>query len=515
MTRLLRPAVSWLLLSACVGGWASDPLMAEKVPAVVVAKAQMPLAAAPGFASERGGGYFVGPAGEVVRVGPTGLRAAMEAHPGNPIAPGLATALWPVSPSAALAVTSTGLAWADSGWLTAPPWQSALGAEGFVAAAAGPGGVGWLAHQSGLFQISGQQLAELRVDDGPITGLTALAAGPAPDGRPAVWFAHAGRLSCAVQTPSSGLRVFDSGLSPEEAASITTLAGVSASPASPGALWAMSPKALFQYNLRGWHQVGLPQAPRQLLSAGRFVWLLAGDTLYRYDADAERWKQVDGLAEAPTVLAVDAAGAAWVRVGEETLCIAFEVTPRISGLFQSETLHDTQVELTVTLPDTERPAALGYALDEGTEKAVALEASSPGTSAEAGLSRWSLAGLDPSGAPLPVSLAFLEDGLHTLSVRAEFAQGSTARRRVSFWLAAGGQASVSWERDVRELSEARCAKCHGSAGTSPALETYQQWKDAAGAVLASVAAGRMPADGPMAAVDVRTIERWVHGGTLP
>lgn len=502
-----------LALSSCIGGRASETLSATPT-AVVMVEVTTPMSVAPAFAGEHGA-LFIEPSGQLVRVGLTGLHAAVEPHPGNPTAPGPATALWPIGPAAALAVTSAGLFRAEGGWLTTVPWQSKLSAPGLVATAVGADGAGWLAHQAGVFQLVGDGLAELQLDGAPITEVTALAAGPTPDARQGVWFAQGTRLTSAAEVSSVGYLLADAELGADELApGVTGLAGVSPTPSSPGELWVMTPKALFHFTVRGWRRLTLAHQPRALRSAGRFVWLEAGESLYRYDADEGAWREAAGLEPSPKLLAVDAAGTAWVRAGLQTLRVGFDAPPRVHGLVQGETVYDTQLSLGVTVPTTPAPTAVTRAFDDNAAQAVDLSVSAAGTGLETGLTRFGLAGLDASEAPLPVSVTGLGDGLHTLEVTAQYGDGSTSRRRLTFRLAGTAQREVSWEHDIRPLSAAHCDRCHAN-WTSPELRTFEQWKALAVAIGESVKARRMPADRAMLAEDIQTIERWVLGGTLP
>jgi len=345
--------------------------------------------------------------------------------------------------------------------------------------------------------------------------VTALGAGPTPDARQGVWFARGDRLTSAAEVSSVGYLVADAELGAEELApGVTGLAGVAPTPSSPGELWVMTPKALFHFTVLGWRRLTLSHAPRALLSAGRFVWLEAGESLFRYDADEGGWREATGLEASPKLLAVDAAGSAWVRVGARTLGISFDAPPRVQGLTQGETVYDTQLSLAVTVPSTPTPTAITRAFDDNAAQTVDLSVSAAGTGLEAGLTRFGLSGLDAAGAPLPVSVTGLGDGLHTLEVTAQYADGSSARRRLSFRLAGTAQREVSFEHDIRPLAAAHCDRCHAN-WTSPELKTFEQWKALAVAIGDSVKARRMPADRAMLPEDIQTIERWVLGGTLP
>jgi hypothetical protein len=89
--------------------------------------------------------------------------------------------------------TTNGLFVAQNGWLVAPQWHDTLAAEGAVATAVAASGTGWLAHERGVFSLVRGGLAELLVDGASLEQVTALAVGPGPDARDAVWFAQGTR----------------------------------------------------------------------------------------------------------------------------------------------------------------------------------------------------------------------------------------------------------------------------------------------------------------------------------
>jgi hypothetical protein len=136
-----------------------------------------------------------------------------------------------------------------------------------------------------------------------------------------------------------------------------------------------------------------------------------------------------------------------------------------------------------------------------------------GSGPTADLRFFSLGGAEASGVLKPVSLASLQDGWHTLTVTATVGEASLSRR-VHFEFLGSSSAVISWEADIRALSEARCAKCH-TTGTDPSLATYEEWRANAAAIASAVRESRMPADGPLDAASVASIVRWVNGGARP
>ncbi len=505
-------AAALAVLSACGGGRVSETLAPRAVD-VVTRPTSLALSAAPSFGDERGGGLFVGLAGQVVRLRGDGSQGELAVHPQDPIFPGPASALWPLGPYSALVSTSTGLFVAESGWLITPPWQNVLSPDGLVATAVGDDGLGWVAHAQGLFQLVGGQLSELKVEGASVSGLTALAVGPAPDARSGVWFARGTTLTSAAQNATDAFIVRDSGLTKEElAGGVVAMAGISASASSPGEVWAITPRTLFQFTVLGWRAYELGRAPKQLMSAGRFAWLQAGDGLYRYDADAQKWIEAKGLAAVPTLLAVDAAGAAWVRVGDQTLEVDVAPTPRVSGVFERAAVYDNELVVQAALPAA--PTALHWTFDQGTAIEVPLASSVPGTGVQTGSLTWSLGGADASGKLKPLSLSALDDGTHALVVTATLADGSTSTRTLYFDYQGSAAVVLSYARDIKPLGDARCAKCH-TTGSLPELKTYDEWKANATAIALAVQEKRMPADGQLDPAGIALIQRWVNGGALP
>lgn len=507
---LLLAALLW---AGCEEATVVEPLSPSSFE-VVAQATTLELSASPAFADERGGGVFVDLAGRVVRVRANGERGVLESHPRNVVFPGPASGVFALGPTNALVATSRGVFVADQGWLIAPPWQARLPAEGLAGTALGADGVAWLAHADGLYRLERGQLSAFSLGGEPLSGVTAVAAAPTLDGTPGVWFARDGKLFAAAQASPTEFRVREAGLSADTlAGGVLGLAGVSAAPGSAGELWAITPRGLLLYTGTAWREYALEVSPRRLVSAGRFAWMQAGDRLYRYEGDTRTWAEATGLAAAATLLGCDAAGAAWVRVGEQTLSISAAVTPRVLGLHQGARVFDGQLVVQAALPTASLPAELSWQLDGVTVHPVDLASGVAGDGPAAGQTFFSLGGAEAGGVLKPVSLAALTDGWHTLSVAAKRGEG-TAWRRVHFEFLGASTASVSWEADIKQLGIERCAKCH-AAGVSPELVTWEQWKEHAAAIASAVRDGRMPADGPMDAASISAIVRWVNGGAQP
>ncbi len=502
------------LVLSCNQGQVSEALVAKPFDAVKVSTS-LELSATPAFADERGGGVFIDLAGRVVRVRQDGTRGLLESHPGNTVTPGRATAVWPLGPYSALVATDKGLFVAESGWLIAPPWQALLPPEGLVATAIADNGVGWLAHANGLFRLDGGELSELKINGASVTGLTAMGIAPAPNGGTGLWFAQGAKVSSAAQTSKFEFTVKDSGLTADQLkGGVIGMAGLGAAPGQLGELWAITPKSLFQFTpATGWRKYELGRAPKQVMSSGRVAWFQSGDGLFRYDADDQTWGEAKQLDTVPSLLAVDAAGTAWVRSGPSTLSVSPAPPVRIEGLFQNMEVYDPELVVQITFPSSAKVTSLNWSFDSGAGRAITLTDGQPGTGPQASLTFYSLGGVEPSGAAKTVSFAALEDGLHTLSVTA-LVDDLVATRLLHFNLHASATAVVSWAKDIQPIAEARCFKCH-TTGTMPELGTYEEWKGQSQNILNAVRDRRMPADGPLDPAGIAAIQRWVNGGTQP
>jgi hypothetical protein len=513
VTRLLRRVALALALGAgCTGEIADSPLTAGPF-MPHVQSSSVALAEGSGFADERGGGVFVAAEGKVVRLRLDGTAGRLDSHPGNARAPGKVLRVFSAGPFSALVAADNGLYVAESGWLIEPSWRDALDAPGIVGVAPDLDGVTWIAHQRGLFRIEAGQLSELKVEGAPVLGLTALAVAPAPDGGRAVWFAQATQLSYAKQTARARYEVSSGGIAASElAGGIKALAGIGASPASAGELWLITDQKLYQQAGHGWRARALPAAPSALLASGRFAWLRAGDTLYRYRADDERWSHVDGLSAPATPLAAEPGGSLWARVGEQTVTIAPGVLPRVLGLFEGVRIYQTELPVRAQFSSTAMPTGVSFVLDDGERVERSLSEGQPG---EGGASTLDFAwgGFDVAGREKPYSLVGLSNGLHTLRVEAHFVDGDQTRT-LHFEFRGGAAEQLSFARDVLPIAEARCAKCHTS-GPGHALSSYAQWLAEKDELVLALVEQRMPADGPLAASELQTIQRWAYGGAAP
>ena len=503
-----------LTLTLSCGGSVSEALIATPFEAVTV-QSMLDLSATPSFADERGGGTFIDLAGRVVRVRSDGTKGLLESHPANPVMPGRASTVWRLGPYSALVETERGLFIAESGWLVAPPWQSLLPPGGLVATAVGDNGVGWLAHERGLFRLDSGQLTELKVGGASVVGLTAMGIAPSSEGSTGVWFAQGDRVSNAAQTSRLEFVIRDSGLTKAQlVGGVSGMAGIAPAPGSPGELWAITPKSLFQFTVAaGWRKYELGRTPKQMMSAGRVAWLQSGNDLFRYDADAQAWGKAQPFETVPTLMAVDASGAAWLRTGEVTSLVSATMPVRFEGLFQNAKVYASELVVQTTFSSATPPTALNWSFDAEPSRDLAVTDGQPGVGPQASLSFFSLGGNEANGLPKTISFAALDDGLHTLTVTALTEAGVTSRA-LHFDLHASGTAILSWEADIKPLSQSRCAKCH-QVNTTPELKTYEQWKTEASKILEAVRDRRMPADGPLDPSGIAAIARWVNGGAQP
>lgn len=482
------------------------------------------LSALPSFADERGGGVFVDLAGRVTRVRPNGSKGVLEPHPSDTVWPGPASGVFPLSGTNSLVATSRGVFVVNDGWLVAPEWQAVLPPEGLRASAVGSDGSAWLAHDTGLFRLARGALGEFKVGAESLTGVTSVAAAPSPEGGAGIWFIREGKLFVATQTGLDDFTVTE----PKLDTSITTegflaVAGLTPSPKTAGELWAITPRALLTYNGLSWRQFTLGAGPRALKAAGRFAWLQAGDGLYRLDGNAGAWQRVEGLSASATLLGADAAGSAWVRVGEQTLSVAPYAPIRLRGLFASQQVFDGQLVLQAAVPSAQRDdagvvaagalSALSYRLDDLESHPVDLTVGVEGEGPSAGETFFSLGGVNDSQVMNPVSFAALIDGWHTLRVSATV-DGQQRERQVHFLFAGAASAVISWEADVKPVFEKHCAACHVSGPAPTELKDYAEWKANAATIADRVRTSSMPPGG-MDPASISTIVRWANGGTLP
>ncbi|MFT3710767.1 MAG: hypothetical protein QM817_24345 [Archangium sp.] len=509
--RLVLPLLSLLVVCGCEEATTLEPLNPDSFDAVSQTT-MLELSAAPAFADERGGGVFVDLAGRVVRVRANGDRGVIEAHPANTILPGPASGVWALGPTNALVATTRGLFVAEQGWLITPPWQ--LPAEGVKATTLDGDGVAWVVHESGLFRLERGLLSEFKLADASLTGITAIAAAPTLDGTPGIWFAREGKLMSAAKTSATEFKVRDSGLSKETlAGGVLSLVGIAPAKDSAGELWAITSRSLLLYTGTSWREYTLPVSPRRMFGAGRFAWLEAGDSVFRYDGDRRSWSEAKGLASSPTLVAVDAAGNAWVRVDTQTISISPTTLPRVRGLFSGARVFEGQLVIETSLPVSVMPSEITWTLDGVTTHTIDLTKAVVGSGPTADLRFHSLGGAELSGVLKPISLATLEDGWHALTVTATVDDNPIVRK-VPFEFRGAAGSVVSWETDIRALGEARCSKCHAT-GTEPELITYEEWKANAALIAAAVRDSRMPADGPLDSAGVAAIVRWVNGGAKP
>jgi hypothetical protein len=499
-------------LSACVGAVGDDTLVASELDLQPVA-ASVKLAAKGGFGDQRGGGIFADETGHAVRLRSDGSQAALESHPANPEPPGPVQRILASGPDSAWVLADNGVYAAREGWLYAVQSGIELSADAVVAAAVGGEGQCYVALRQGLYRLDGSALSELRVSGQAITGVSALAVAPAPDGSRAVWFVRAGRLQYAKQLASQRYAVSDAGLS-EAALSrgVLALAGLTPAPGALGELWVLTGGGLLQHTPEhGFVVVDLPAPGRALLGAGRYVWVQAGDRLLRYAADSGKWGELSPRRVEPQPLAADASGCLWLRAGEESLAVCDAGVPRVLGLFEAGRVFLPDVALSARVAAADAPLGLSFVLDDGERIERPLEQAQKRAD---GSLEFALGGFDASGAVQSYSFAGLPAGQHTLTVttRREAASGV---RQLHFEMRSSESAPLSFAADIAPIFETRCAKCHKGSGPGHTLDTYNVWAAEKAKIVAAVLELRMPADGPLDPSQIESIQRWAAGGAAP
>jgi hypothetical protein len=502
--RVSSSVVSLLLAAVLSSACGEDSLPLDKPeptafrPTQVPAKA--PLASAPGFADQSGGGIFVSASGGLVRLRLDGSLAALEPHPDNTVAAGTVNAVFRLGPHRALVEAQNGLFLAESGWLTAPPWRDALG-TGMTATAQSADGTVWLAHAKGLYRLREGTLSALTVGGGALTGITAMAAAPAEDGAPGVWFLREGKLSVAVATGTTSYQVREASAPLEEGEAVESLAGLGPAVGTPGELWVLTNQGLLRRARDGWRRVDLGERPAQLLASGRFLWAKSSDALRLYDAEANAWGVASDLDLGEFhFLAADESGCAWVRLGGQSVAVSRAPVPRVTGLDEGMQVVEDGLVVRAVLPPGAQPERLVFQLGGAEVQATGPVYSLGGAEADGSLKAYSFAGLDA--------------GWQALSVVARFPDGTEARRTVAFDYQPLATAPLSWAADIRPIHESRCAKCHTTSPGRP-LNTYELWKANAALITAAVRDQRMPADGPMDPQLITRIQRWAASGAKP
>lgn len=466
----------------------------------VVVDASDAVRAAGGFADERGDALVVSASGAALRIRADGTRGTLNAHPANQQPVGEVRALFPMGRHRALVAGATGTFVAASGWLMEPLWSTPLPPDGIVGAAEGEDGSSWIAHTQGLFRVRDGALAELKLSGQSVTGLTAIAAGRAEDGGEAIWFAHDGGLSALVAVSATEQVVRRASAWGGDQEEITTLVALGVGTHDPAELWALGKAGLLRLATDGWQKVDPGAGPvTGIAGGGRVLWATAEDGLLRFDADTGTWTRASGL-DAASLLAADAAGAAWVSLGGALKNLQPARVPRVHGLDQNERVVLTDLEVTASFPPGPEPLEVVYRiLDE--------EIVTTGPA-------FSLGGVASDGVPLPYSLLGFPEGAQALRATARYADGSTAERVVPFDFAPVDNTPLSWATDVQPIHVARCARCH-DGGPGHDLSSYDAWRVEAARIAQAVRDRRMPADGPLDPSQIITIQRWAQSGANP
>jgi hypothetical protein len=370
-----------------------------------------------------------------------------------------------------------------------------------VATAQGADGAAWLAHASGLYRLNEGQLSALKVNGEGLVGITQLATAPAEDGAPGVWMLRDGKPYVAVATGPNVYQVRPADLPLEEKETLVSIASLTPSKEQAAELWVLTSQRLLRHKDGTWRRVEFVQRPVQLLGAGRFLWVKSSDQLLVYDADADTWGVATGVDTREfRFLAADESGCAWAQLGADSVAISRAPVPRVLGLNQgARVVEDGLVIRAVPPAGGEAPTMLFRIA--GAE----IAAQDP---------EYSLGGLEKDGSARPFSFAALEPGMQSLEVVARFLDGTEAKRVVHFDFQPVSPVEVGWDKDMRPIFEARCAKCHIS-GPGRQLSTYELWKQNVDLISAAVRDQRMPADGPLDPQLISLIQRWAASGTKP
>lgn len=510
MTRLVLGCLLASALWSCEAD-IGEPASAKTFAATVQPLTE-PLADAPGSALEQGGGIFIAPQGRAVRVRLDGTVSALLSHPANPVAAGKAIAAYPLTATAALVLTDTGLFVAEGGWLVAPPWSASLDGPGLKHVARGRGGIAWLVHASGVFRIEDGALAQLKVAGASLTDIAHFASAPAPNGNPAVWWVKGTKLQYAEQTGPSTYTVQDAEFAAAELKpNVVGLVGLGPSADAPAELWLAVGKKLWRHVNGAFRAVTLKTAASAVSGAGRSLWVRAGTQLLRYDADSRTWFEARGVDGLTSLLASDASGTAWVRQGEVTSTVSASVIPRVLGLFEAQRQIAPAQVLQAVVPASFDISRVTFEL---AGESVEVDQSTLGDGALKGSRFFTMGGLDAAGLSKPSSFAALKEGWHTLKVTAHLGDGTSGVRTLPFEFRPAGSASLSFAADIKPIADGRCANCH-TMGPGRALSTYAEWKAQAPTIVEVVKDQRMPADGPLDPALIERIERWAAGGALP
>jgi hypothetical protein len=325
-----------------------------------------------------------------------------------------------------------------------------------------------------------------------------------------VWFAQGDLLGYAEQVARTRYEVHEGGLTKEDlAGGVRALAGLSASPSERGELWLITDRALHKLTSRGWDTIALDGAPVQLVASGRFLWLRTDTALFRYDADQQLWGRA---AQNGELLAIEPAGSAWLNHGGQTQVLSSGPLPRLLGMFEGVRVYATELAVRAQFATAQQPSAVTFQLDEREPRTQPASEGLLGEGASASVD-FAWGGFDAVGREQPYSLAGLGQGLHTLRIKATFADGEQ-ERAVHFDYQGGAHSALSFAKDVMPIVSGRCAKCH-EQGPGHTLITFEQWTAEKDKIVSALAEGRMPADGPLDPDQLATIQRWVYGGAAP
>ncbi len=503
MTRVFTTFTA-IVGAACLGligcGLPSENVKASPFQATRV-DTPMALLATPGFADEAGGGIFLGPDKKPVRLRLDGTPGSLALHTMADVDTGPVASIHPFGPHGALLSAQNGVFVAESGWIIPPPWRDQIKGAAIRGAAVG-GGTAWIARDQGVLRVTDGRLFELRIEAEPVTGTTALAVTTGGDAETTLWLAQGSKLRAIAAREDGTLQVTAAPLSQKDVgADITALVGLAASKKGESMVFAVADGSLFRIKGDDARRFDVGGGVDEIAGGGRFLWVRAGARLVQYDADADVWGEATGLGNAEKLLAADPSGVAWARAAGKTFAVSRGVVPRILGLHQNMRLFDAELVVRASIPADLQGAELSFVIDDGQP----IKTQGP---------FFSLGGEEGEGNAKPYSFAALAPGLHTVSAVLKLMGGVTTRRSVAFDYHPAAGTVATFEKDIKPIHEARCARCH-TRGPGPDLSTFEKWKASAAKVVASVRDRRMPADGPLDPAQIQKIERWAAGGAQP
>lgn len=245
---------------------------------------------------------------------------------------------------------------------------------------------------------------------------------------------------------------------------------------------------------------GIYAGPFAMASAGPWLWMVwEGNTdaaLARFDG-ADRLEVLGrgGPWEAPALSAGGpGGGVAVITDGATATRVVVEPAVRVLGLREGEAVVRPRVSLWVEPPSPSLVEAVEFSLDGAR---VSAATAAPFAWGEAGATER--------------ELSTLEFGDHQVTVNVRYRGAAPLRVTRGFrYLSPLGRVPT-YERDIRELYEARCARCH-SANIGRDLDGYARLAAQATLVADAMESRRMPPDLAVDAATIQIVTAWAAGG---